>query len=91
MTELLSQAYSKGEGRYNTPKWMKIMIRDIYDPYTYMPVDKAGGINIVDLANYHSCSFIETQDIGVLHPDESFEVAGRIDNSAIRGCNLMAE
>ncbi|MBN1187644.1 MAG: acyltransferase [Bacteroidales bacterium] len=89
MTELLSQAYSQGEGIFTSSPWMKVLIRDIYDPFAYLPNGRSGGINIIDLANYHSCSFIETQDIGIMHPDGSFEVVGRIDNSAIRGCNLM--
>lgn len=89
MTELLSQAYSKGNGLFKTPPWMKILIRDTNDPFTYVTVNKSGGINIIDLANYYSCSFIATQDLGKLHPDGSFEVLGRFDNSDLRGCNLM--
>jgi hypothetical protein len=89
MTELLSQAYSRGEGRFLCPPWMKIMIRDIQDPFSYLPDVRSGGINIIDLANLHSCSFIESQDIGRLHPDGSFEVLGRTDNSDIRGCSLL--
>jgi phenylacetate-coenzyme A ligase PaaK-like adenylate-forming protein len=91
MTELLSQAYSKGNGLFHSPPWMKIMIRDTYDPRTYIPVGKSGGINIIDLANIHSCSFISTQDIGKLNPDGGFEVLGRFDSSDTRGCNLMLE
>lgn len=91
MTELLSQAYSKGKGLFQSPPWMKILIRDTYDPYSYVPDGKSGGINIIDLANIHSCSFISTQDIGKLHPDGCFEVLGRFDSSDIRGCNLMVE
>ncbi|MFH2142830.1 MAG: acyl transferase [Bacteroidota bacterium] len=89
MTELLSQAYSKGNGKYFCPPWMKILIRDPYDPFNYLPFRQSGGINIIDLANLHSCSFIETKDLGKLYPDGSFEVLGRIDHSEIRGCNLM--
>jgi len=89
MTELLSQAYSKGNGRFVAPSWMKILIRDIQDPFTYLPAGQSGAINIIDLANIHSCGFIETQDIGRLHPDGSFEVLGRTDASDIRGCSLM--
>jgi hypothetical protein len=85
----LSQAYSDVNGKYFTPPWMKILIRDIYDPLSYMPEGKTGGINIIDLANINSISFIETQDIGKLNNDGSFEVLGRFDNSDIRGCNLM--
>jgi hypothetical protein len=91
MTELLSQAYSKGNGLFHSPPWMRIMIRDTYDPCTYIPIEKSGGINIIDLANIHSCSFIATQDIGKLHPDGGFEVLGRFDSSDTRGCNLMVE
>jgi phenylacetate-coenzyme A ligase PaaK-like adenylate-forming protein len=91
MTELLSQAYSKGHGLFQTPPWMKVLIRDIYDPCTYVPAGRSGGIKIIDLANIHSCSFIATQDIGKLIPSGGFEVLGRFDNSDIRGCNLMLE
>lgn len=89
MTELLSQAYSKGEGKFNTPPWMKILIRDMNDPLTLLDKNKTGGINIIDLANIYSCSFISTQDLGRLHDDKTFEVLGRFDTSDIRGCNLM--
>jgi phenylacetate-coenzyme A ligase PaaK-like adenylate-forming protein len=89
MTELLSQAYSKGEGHFQCPPWMKIMIRDIQDPFSYLPPGKTGAINIIDLANIHSCAFIETQDIGRTHPDGSFEVLGRTDSSDVRGCSLL--
>jgi phenylacetate-coenzyme A ligase PaaK-like adenylate-forming protein len=91
MTELLSQAYSKGEGIYFSPPWMKISIRDIYDPFSPVETGKTGGINITDLANIHSCSFIQTSDLGKLNPDGSFEVIGRMDSSDLRGCNLMVE
>jgi hypothetical protein len=91
MTELLSQAYSRGSGLFHSPPWMKILIRDTYDPCSYMPFGKSGGINIMDLANVHSCAFIATQDIGKLHPNGSFEVLGRFDSSDTRGCNLMVE
>jgi hypothetical protein len=90
MTELLSQAYSKGKGIYKTPPWMKIIIRDPRDPFRKVPDGVAGGVNIIDLANIYSCSFIETQDLGVRYPDGSFEITGRFDESDIRGCNLMA-
>ncbi len=89
MTELLSQAYARGNGRFFCPPWMKVMIRDIQDPFSYMPAGKTGAINIIDLANMHSCAFIETQDIGRLHEDGSFEVLGRTDSSDIRGCSLL--
>lgn len=91
MTELLSQAYSKAEGIFHCPPWMKILIRDPYDPLSPMLRDSSGGINIIDLANIHSCSFISTQDIGRLTSDGGFRVLGRFDNSDIRGCNLMIE
>ena len=89
MTELLSQAYSKSNNLYKTPPWMKILIRDTNDPFDYIETGKSGGINIIDLANIYSCSFIETKDLGKIHKDNSFEVLGRFDNSDIRGCNLM--
>ncbi len=89
MTELLSQAYSKGDGIFRTPPWMKILIRDTNDPLSLIKNGKTGGINIIDLANVHSCSFIATQDLGKKYDDGSFEVLGRFDSSDIRGCNLM--
>ncbi len=89
MTELLSQAYSKGNSIFHTPPWMKILIRDTYDPFTLLETGKSGGINIIDLANINSCSFIETKDLGKVHNDGGFEVLGRFDNSDIRGCNLL--
>ncbi len=92
MTELLSQAYSKGEGLFYSPPWMKIIIRDPLDPLSlFTGPDMAGGINIIDLANFNSCSFISTGDLGKLHRDGGFEVLGRFDNSDIRGCNLLVE
>ncbi|MBO0330596.1 LuxE/PaaK family acyltransferase [[Muricauda] lutisoli] len=89
MTELLSQAYSKGGGTFQTPPWMKIITRDTEDPFTIQPYGKTGGINVIDLANLYSCSFIATQDLGKTYPNETFEVLGRFDDSDIRGCNLM--
>jgi hypothetical protein len=89
MTELLSQAYSLGEGVFECPNWMHILIRDTEDALTYIETSKTGGINVIDLANYNSCSFIATQDLGKKYPNNSFEVLGRFDNSDIRGCNLM--
>lgn len=89
MTELLSQAYSTGNGIFKCPPWMKVLIRDTEDALTLLPYEKTGGINIIDLANINSCSFIATQDLGKLHPDNSFEILGRFDNSDVRGCNLM--
>ncbi len=89
MTELLSQAYSKGDGLFATPPWMKVLIRDTNDPFTYQPENRSGGVNVVDLANINSCSFIETKDLGKIHPDGKFEILGRFDNSDVRGCNLL--
>ncbi|MCF8228819.1 MAG: acyltransferase [Bacteroidales bacterium] len=89
MTELLSQAYARENGQFQSPPWMKILIRDINDPLSLQKGKRSGGINIIDLANIHSCSFIATQDLGRLNPDGSFEVLGRFDNSDVRGCNLM--
>jgi hypothetical protein len=89
MTELMSQAYSMGNGVYATPPWMKIGIREINDPFSDLPSGKAGGINVIDLANAHSCAFIETQDLGKKAQSGYFEVLGRIDNSDVRGCNLL--
>ena len=89
MTELLSQAYSKGNGIFTCPPWMKVLTRDPEDPFTYVE-GKTGGVNVIDLANRYSCSFIATQDLGRCYPDGSFEILGRFDTSDIRGCNLMA-
>lgn len=89
MTELLSQAYSTGNGRFRCPNWMKIHTRDTEDPLTIQQHGKTGGINIIDLANSNSCSFLATQDLGKTFEDGSFEILGRFDNSDIRGCNLM--
>ena len=89
MTELLSQAYSLGNGIFECPSWMQILIRDTEDALTYVAEGKSGGINVIDLANINSCSFIATQDLGKKNPNGSFEVLGRFDNSDIRGCNLM--
>lgn len=91
MTELLSQAYSFGSGIFNTPAWLKILIRNSYDPFEYLPENRSGGINVIDLANIHSCCFIETKDLGKTFADGSFTILGRFDNSDIRGCNLMVE
>jgi len=89
MTELLSQAYSKGDGVFNCPPWMKIITRDTNDPMTELGANQTGGINLIDLANINSCSFIATQDLGKIYDGGSFEVLGRFDNSDIRGCNLL--
>lgn len=90
MTELFSQAYSKGEGIFSCSDTMRICIRDLTDPFYYLPIGKRGGINIIDLANIYSCSFIQTDDVGRLLSDKhNFEILGRIDHADIRGCNLM--
>ncbi len=91
MTELLSQAWSKGNGIFNSPPWMKVLIRDAYNPFTYLEPGRSGGINIIDLANIDSCAFLETADLGRMLPEGGFEVLGRFDNSDIRGCNLLTE
>ena len=89
MTELLSQAYSKGENIFNSPAWMKILIRDINDPLSIIGCNKTGAINIIDLANIYSCPFIATEDCGQLYNDNSFSVIGRLSETDIRGCNLL--
>ncbi len=91
MTELLSQAYSKGDGIFSTPPWMKVLIRDINDPMTILSEGDVGGINIIDLANIYSCSFIAVQDLGKIDTAGRFEVIGRFDNSDVRGCNLLVQ
>ncbi len=89
MTELLSQAYSGGNGIFRSPPWMSVLIRDPNDPFTLLERERPGGINIIDLANLFSCSFIATGDLGRKHPDGSFEVEGRFDQAEVRGCNLL--
>ena len=89
MTELLSQAYSKQNGIFECPPWMKISIREVNDPFSIVKLGKTGGLNIIDLANLHSCSFIETKDLARINKINTFEIIGRFDNSDIRGCNLM--
>jgi phenylacetate-coenzyme A ligase PaaK-like adenylate-forming protein len=89
MTELLSQAYSLGNGMFECPSWMQVLVRDTEDALSYIPQGKTGGLNVIDLANINSCSFIATQDLGKKNPNNSFEVLGRFDNSDIRVCNLM--
>ncbi len=91
MTELLSQAYSSGKGIYKTQPWMRILARDIYDPFSYVKNGQTGGLNIIDLANIYSCSFIETKDLGKKMSKNEFEITGRFDNSDIRGCNLLIQ
>ena len=91
MTELLSQAWSKGDGLYRCPPWMRVSLRDVNDPLSRVKTGRTGGIDIIDLCNIGSCPFISTQDLGRTHADGSFEVLGRFDNSDVRGCNLMVE
>ena len=91
MTELLSQAYSKENGRFSTPHWMRVFSRDIEDPFSLTKNGKTGGLNIIDLANIHSCAFIATQDLGRVYTDQTFEVLGRFEQSDIRGCNLLVQ
>ena len=89
MTELLSQAYAIENGQFYCPKHMKVFVRDLNDPFELIATNKTGVINVIDLANINSCSFIATQDAGKLFNDGSFEVLGRVDHSDIRGCNLL--
>jgi len=91
MTELLSQGYSYGQGIFNCPPWMKILLRDTSDPLSLLHGNQSGGINVIDLANINSCSFIATQDLGKVYEDGSFKVLGRFDNADIRGCNLLVQ
>ena len=91
MTELLSQAYSKKNGIFQTPAWMKVLVRDIYDPLSVKSLKGSGAINIIDLANIYSCSFIATNDTGTLISENSFKLSGRVTNADIRGCNLLLE
>ena len=89
MSELLSQAYSKGDGIFTCPPWMRVAARDVNDPLKQIGLGRSGGLNIIDLANVHSCAFIATQDLGKVYADGSFELLGRYDHSDIRGCNLL--
>jgi hypothetical protein len=91
MTELLSQAYSLGENIYECPPWMKVLVRNAEDPFSYEKAGRTGAVNIIDLANRHTCSFIATQDLGKILADNEnkFQVLGRIDHSDIRGCSLL--
>jgi phenylacetate-coenzyme A ligase PaaK-like adenylate-forming protein len=90
MTELLSQAYSKKDGIFHCPPWMKVVIRDVYDPFQFLENGKRGGVNIIDLANIYSCSFIATQDMGRL-VEEGFVLEGRLEMADLRGCNLLID
>jgi hypothetical protein len=89
MTELLSQAWSQGGGIYRCPPWMKVLARDVNDPFSRVAPGRTGGIDVIDLCNIASCPFISTQDLGRVHADGSFEVLGRFDHSDLRGCNLL--
>lgn len=91
MAELTSQAYSSGGGLFRSPAWMRVLTRDVNDPFDLLPAGSRGGINIIDLANISSCAFIETQDVGRTLPDGSFTIEGRIDRSETRGCNLLVQ
>jgi hypothetical protein len=91
MTELFSQGYSKGGSAFFCPPWMKIIARDITDPFQKGLLNETGGINVIDLANADSVAFIETEDIGKVYEDGSFEILGRLDNTDVRGCNLMVQ
>lgn len=91
MAELTSQAYSAGGNRFRCPPWMRVLTRDINDPFDLHPAGRRGGLNLIDLANFHSCAFIQTQDAGRVYADGSFEVEGRIDRAEIRGCNLLVQ
>lgn len=89
MAELSSQAYSSGEGIFRAPRWMRVLVRDVNDPFDHAPENMRGGIDIIDLANISSCAFLQTQDMGQLYADGSFKIEGRIAGSDIRGCNLL--
>jgi hypothetical protein len=89
MTELFSQAYSKGSGIFECPPWMKVVCRDLQDPLSLLPAGKRGALNIIDLANQNSCSFIATEDVGIVHENGTFEILGRMNHAEIRGCNLL--
>ncbi len=89
MTELLSQAYSFGDGLFMPARTMRVLIREMNDPFAFASLGKTGGVNIIDLGNLYSCSFIATSDLGKLHENNAFEILGRFDNSDVRGCNLM--
>lgn len=91
MTELLSQSYSSSNGIFKSVPWKRVLIRDISDPFHYVLEGKTGGVNIIDLANLYSCSFIETKDLGKHYADHSFEIVGRFDVSDLRGCNLLIQ
>lgn len=89
MCECLSQSYSSGSGIFHSPPWMRILVRDLHDPFRILGPGKRGGVNIIDLANIHSCAFIQTEDVGIRDGEGGFFIEGRIDKSDIRGCNLL--
>ena len=91
MAALMSQAYSAGEGIFRTPSWMRVSVRDLNDPFCTLPAGRTGGINVIDLANLYSCSFVQTEDLGVVCGDGAFRMLGRISGSEIRGCNLLVQ
>lgn len=91
MAELMSQAYSDGKGIFRTPPWMRVWVRDLNDPFRLLPNGATGGVNLIDLANLYSCSFLQTQDLGKVYEDGSFRILGRISGSEIRGCNLLVQ
>ena len=91
MAELMSQAYSLGDGIFRTPKWMRILVRDVNNPFARLGAGRRGGLDIIDLANRSSCAFIATQDMGIRYEDGSFRIEGRISQSDIRGCNLLVQ
>ena len=91
MAELMSQGYSTGGGLFASPPWMRVIVRDINDPFTHLEVGRRGAIDIIDLGNLYSCSFIATQDVGVAYADNSFRIEGRVTDADIRGCNLLVQ
>ena len=91
MAELMSQAYSFGDGLFRTPKWMRVLVRDVNNPFARLEAGRRGGLDIIDLANRSSCAFIATQDLGIRYEDGSFRIEGRISQSDIRGCNLLVQ
>lgn len=91
MAELLSQAYSKGDGLFEAPPWMRLRVRDLNDPFLPLAAGQTGGVDVIDLANVYSCSFIQTHDLGMVYPSGKFRILGRIDRSDIRGCNLLVQ
>ncbi len=91
MAELMSQAYSFGEGLFRAPRWVKVLVRDVNNPFARLAAGRRGGLDIIDLANRDSCAFIATQDMGIRYADGSFRIEGRIAHSDIRGCNLLVQ